>query len=133
MLYFETMVQRKRGAIISLIGSGAPARWEHLSAGSATGALTSFTQAVGARSSDFGVRVLGVNPPTTRTQRLIDLYKAFARQRLGDEERWEELLKDLPFGRLAEPEEVAAVVVMLASERASYVSGTVMTIHGWRA
>jgi len=66
----------------------------------------------------------------TRTARTIELYKARAQAAYGDASRWEEMLADLPFGRQADPEEVAALVVFCASGRASYLSGTVIDIDG---
>ena len=41
-------------------------------------------------------------------------------------------LERVPLGRLAKPEEVAAVVVFLASERASYVTGAIIPMDGGR-
>jgi 3-oxoacyl-[acyl-carrier protein] reductase len=49
---------------------------------------------------------------------------------LGDPERWRELTLAVPFGRMAEPTEIAAAVAFLASPRSAYTSGTVLTIHG---
>jgi NAD(P)-dependent dehydrogenase (short-subunit alcohol dehydrogenase family) len=40
---------------------------------------------------------------------------------------------DLPFGRMAQPGEVADVVAFLVSPRASYVSGTIVTVDGGAA
>jgi len=53
-----------------------------------------------------------------------------AQNELGDPERWRELLGkiDLPFGRPASAEEVANVVVFLASDRAGYISGDVVRV-----
>jgi NAD(P)-dependent dehydrogenase (short-subunit alcohol dehydrogenase family) len=51
----------------------------------------------------------------------------------GDPERWPELTKHMPFGRAAEPDEVADLTVFLASDRASYISGVVMTLDGGQA
>jgi len=58
-----------------------------------------------------------------------------AEDRTGDPENWRELVKPLPFGRAAEPKEVADMIVFAASERASFVSGTILTVDGgvaWR-
>ena len=87
-----------------------------------------FTKGIGGGSTNHGVRVLGVNPTATRTDRIITLTKARAKTTLGDESRWEELLSNMPFGRIAETEEVADVVLYCASDRASYLSGTVIDI-----
>src|SRR4029450_3450866 len=51
----------------------------------------------------------------------------------GDPERWPEPTKHMPFGRAAEPDEVADLAVFLASDRASYISGVVMTLDGGEA
>ncbi|MGZ3363007.1 MAG: SDR family oxidoreductase, partial [Xanthobacteraceae bacterium] len=47
-------------------------------------------------------------------------------------ERWHDVERelDLPFGRMGTPKEVADVVTFLVSPRASYVSGTVVTVDG---
>ena len=60
----------------------------------------------------------------------LTLNQARAKQTLGDETRWEELLKNLPFDRLAEAAEVADLALYCASARASYLSGTVIDIDG---
>ncbi len=92
-------------------------------------ALISFTKALGGKAPDFGVRVVGINPAATRTDRIIELSKACARQRDGNA-RWEEFLQALPFGRPAEPEEIANLTAMLASDRVAYVSGSVIDVDG---
>ena len=91
----------------------------------------SLTHALGARSTDHGVRVVGVNPGLVETDRMTFLMRTRAETELGDPERWRELLPklDLPYGRPAAAEEVANVVVFLASERASYLSGDVVRVE----
>ncbi|RZO10763.1 SDR family NAD(P)-dependent oxidoreductase [Pseudomonas moorei] len=127
----KIMSERKSGVIINVIGiAGVRPRYDYLCGSAGNAALVSFTQAAGAESTKYGVRVLGINPGPTETDRVKNLYMARAKQRLGDESRWQELLSDLPFGRPARPEEIADVIVFMASERASYLSGVVLDADG---
>ena len=93
-----------------------------------------FTRALGAEAPDHGIRVVGVNPGKTETERQINLAKDAARDKYGDESRYAEVLKasnsNLPFGRAARADELGDVVAFLASKRASYVNGTVVTVDG---
>jgi NAD(P)-dependent dehydrogenase (short-subunit alcohol dehydrogenase family) len=92
-----------------------------------------FTRALGGWSADAGVRVVGINPGPVATDRLITLLRKRAQDRLGDAARWEELVKPMPFGRAAKPEEIAAMVAFLASDLSAYTSGTIVTIDGGAA
>jgi 3-oxoacyl-[acyl-carrier protein] reductase len=125
------MMDRGHGVIVNVIGiAGVEPRYDYLCGSSANAALVAFTQAMGGHSTRRGVRVLGVNPGPTRTERLMSLYKARALERFGDENRWPEMLAHLPFGRPTEPQEIAHLVVFLASPRASYLSGVVIDADG---
>ena len=88
------------------------------------------TKALGAESPDYGVRVLGVNPVGTATERAEVRLRERAAKELKDAERWRELSKGNPFGRMTTPEEIANMVVFLASDRASYMSGQVVIVDG---
>ena len=130
-LYLKAMMERRSGVIVNIIGlAGVSPRWDYVCGAAGNASLIAFTKAIGGRTPDSGVRVVGINPASTRTDRIIELSKARARQRDGDESRWEEFLQGLPFGRPAEPEEIAALTVMLASDRAGYISGAVIDVDG---
>jgi len=58
------------------------------------------------------------------------LTKTRARDRLGDENRWQELMQGYAFGRAAKPEEIAWMAAFLASDRSGYTTGTIVTIDG---
>lgn len=125
------MIERKSGVIINIIGmAGAAPSYDYVCGSMANASLITFTKAVGGYSSKSGVRVLGVNPGPTETDRLIKLYQERAKYQLGDETKWRDLLPNLPFGRPAKPEEIANLVVFLASDKASYLSGLVIDADG---
>ncbi len=92
--------------------------------------LMAFTRALGGASHADGIRVVGINPGPIATDRLVSLHKQMAQTRLGDASRYEELFKDMSFGRPGKPEEVAAAVAFFASDRSAYTSGTILTIDG---
>jgi NAD(P)-dependent dehydrogenase (short-subunit alcohol dehydrogenase family) len=92
-----------------------------------------FTRALGSASIDKGVRVVGVNPGFVETERMVTLMRARAEDELGEADRWPELTTSLPAGRAARPAEVGELVCFLASDRASYITGVVVTIDGGAA
>ena len=125
------MCERKTGVIINIIGNCGERPDPDIIVATITNAgLMAFTRALGAVSPAKGVRVLGVNPGPTLTERLQLLMERKAQDRTGDATRWTELVAPLPFGRPASPLEIADMVVFAASPRASYVSGTVLTVDG---
>jgi 3-oxoacyl-[acyl-carrier protein] reductase len=125
------MLERQQGVIVNIIGTaGVAPNYSYLCGTTANGALMNFTKAVGEYAARHGVRVLGVNPGATETERLVTIYKGFAKAQLGDESRWRELLTQLPFGRPARPQEIADLVTFIASPRASYLSGVVIDADG---
>lgn len=129
--FFRLMKARRRGVIVNILGNGG----ERVDAGYIAGAggnaaLMAITRALGGNSADVGVRVVGVNPGPVDTERLVGLVRKEAATRLGDADRWRELCKGFPFGRPATVEEIAATVVLLASDLSSYTTGTIVTIDG---
>lgn len=76
------------------------------------------------------MRVLGINPGLTATDRLVRLMETNAVAKGLPAGRWRELTADMPFGRPAEPGEVAELAAFLASDRAAYITGTMITIDG---
>lgn len=122
---------RGGGVIINVIGNSGE-NWDAAYFAGSTGnaALMSFTKALGGRSMDEGIRVVGVNPGPVDTARMFKIMKRKAIDMLGDESRWEELYEKYPGKRPATAEEVADLCAFLASPKAGYISGTVVTIDG---
>ena len=128
---YGPMVARGGGVIINICGaSGERPKAMYICGATANTALMSFSMALGGDSMQDGIRVIALNPGPVATERLIDLTKASAVEKLGDGERWQELWAPLPEGRPATVEEVADTVAFLASSRSAYTSGTVVTVDG---
>jgi hypothetical protein len=134
-LAYPAMCARRSGVIVNVIGTaGERPNAGAIAVSSGNAALIAFTRALGGVSVENGVRVVGVNPGATLTDRLIDGLSRRAEAELGDAERWRELMHaSHPIGRPAGPEEVADVVAFLASDRASYMSGTIVTVDAGAA
>lgn len=128
---YAAMCERRKGVIVNIIGGAGERPTAGYIAGSmANAGLMAFSRALGAESPKFGVRVLGLNPSATATDRGVTRWRNQAQKDLGDPEKWPELTKGFPFGRPASVEEIADVVTFLCSDRASYMSGTVIQVDG---
>jgi len=123
------MRKRGYGVIVNIIGTAGERHDPSYIAGTTGNAsLMAFTRALGSRSHLDNIRVLGINPGLTRTDRLEQQARTRARMAGKDPEDWRQMLGQLPFNRPAEVSEVAAVVTFMSSPRASYVSGTIVTV-----
>ncbi len=128
------MNERKRGVILNIIGVGGEKLDAHYIAGSTgNAALMAFTRTLGSTSLDHGVRIIGVNPGPVATERLEFLGRKRAQDRFGDPERWREFQKNMPLGRPASVDEIAAMAAFLCSDHCAYMSGTIVTIDGGMA
>jgi 3-oxoacyl-[acyl-carrier protein] reductase len=84
------------------------------------GAMNAFTKSLAQEIASKGVTVNAVAPGMVKTEMTSNV-----RNFLGDN-----LLKQIPIGRYAEPEEVASLVTYLALPEAEYITGQIMTIDG---
>jgi 3-oxoacyl-[acyl-carrier protein] reductase len=126
------MRERGSGAVVLVIGNDGikPSYWE-TTAGAANAAGINVAASMAEQYAPHGIRVNSVNPGPVNTGRWDTLEKAFARDKGVSQERAHELaVASIPLGRIAEPEEVADLVVFLASERASFINGAHILIDG---
>lgn len=130
-LYYPRMKARGGGVVVNVIGNSGE-NWDASYFAGSTGnaALMSFTKAIGGRSLDDGIRVVGINPGPVATDRMVKIMKRKAIDMLGDEARWEELFDKYPGKRPATARETADLCAFMASPRAGYITGTVVTIDG---
>lgn len=117
-------LKSRKGVIVNVIGMAAEhPSFEYVCGATANAGLANFTRALGKGYAQHGVRVVGVHPPSTRTDRIVTLMKAQAKAKFGDEGRYEELM-----GNVIEPEQVGDMVCFLASPRAGHLSAVVLNL-----
>ena len=128
----KRMAARGRGAIINIIGNGGKLPSSiHLPGGAANAALMLASAGLANAYAARGVRVVGLNPGLTKTDRVAEGLKAEAKRlSISEEEALARSVKNLPLGRLADPEEIADIVVFAASERGRFLTGANITLDG---
>jgi NAD(P)-dependent dehydrogenase (short-subunit alcohol dehydrogenase family) len=130
-LVYAAMKARGHGVIVNDIGAaGERFDFDYIAGSAGNAALMTFTRALGGRSLQDNIRVVGINPGPVETERIVTLMKQRAAAHLEDENRYTELMKHLPLGRAAKPREIADLMVFLASERSGYTSGVIFTVDG---
>jgi NAD(P)-dependent dehydrogenase (short-subunit alcohol dehydrogenase family) len=130
-LIYAGMKERGAGVIVNDIGAaGERFDFSYIAGSAGNAALMALTRALGSRSLEDGIRVVGINPGPVETDRIVTLMKTQARTRFGDESRYPELMDRFPRGRAAKPREIADLMAFLASERSAYTSGVIFTVDG---
>ena len=78
-----------------------------------------------------GITANCVCPGYTATERLVNLAQSRADQSGSTaEEVLKEMAAEIPAGRIGKPEELAALIVFLASDNAAYITGTSTPVDG---
>ena len=128
----KRMAARGTGTIVNVIGAGGKvASPVHMPGGAANAALMLVTAGMASAYAGRGIRVNAVNPGLTLTERLKEGMQADARmQGISPDEALARAKAKLPLGRIATPEEIAHAVLFLASSKASYVSGAILSMDG---
>ncbi|HUQ75461.1 MAG TPA: SDR family oxidoreductase, partial [Burkholderiales bacterium] len=121
----KRMAARGHGAIVNVIGSGGKvAAPTHIGGGAANAALMLATAGLANAYAARGVRVIGVNPGPTKTERVAAALTADAkRDGISEDEALKRTVQRLPMKRMPEPAEIADIIVFAASERARFLTG----------
>jgi 3-oxoacyl-[acyl-carrier protein] reductase len=126
------MKERKWGRIINITSIAVKQPVDGLIlSNSMRAAVTGFARTLANEVAETGVTVNNVMPGYTRTDRLVNLATSIAERKGGDiadaYAQWE---REIPMKRVGEPREFAALVAFLASDRASYITGTSIPVDG---
>ena len=126
------MKERRWGRIINVIGNdGIKPIYFELTPGAANAAGINFTLAIAEELAPHGITVNAVNPGPVDTERWWGLVRTLSREmNISEAEAQERAVRSMPMGRLCTAEEVADVVVFLASERASFVTAASIAVDG---
>jgi 3-oxoacyl-[acyl-carrier protein] reductase len=128
----DIMVKQGGGRVVNLIGNDGvkPSYWE-ICPGAANAAGQNLTLSLAGQYGKNGISFCAVNPGPVRTERWVGLVKAMSRDMKLSYEQADQLApSSIPMGRIAEVEEVANLVVMLASPLMHMVNGTMIEIDG---
>lgn len=131
-LVLPAMIEQEWGRIINITSVAVKQPVHNLMlSNSLRAGVTGFAKSL---SNEFGKNNITVNnvaPGFTLTHRLYELAVDRAKNSsLSHEEILAEMAKDVPMNRLGGPEEIAATVLFLASQKASYITGTTIQVDG---
>src|SRR5437764_8650721 len=126
------MKERRWGRILNITSIAVKQPVDNLIlSNSLRAAVTGFARTLANEVAPYGITVNNILPGYTRTDRVEELARSIsASDGVSEAEarsRWE---AQIPMGRLGEPREFAALAAFLASERASYITGTSITVDG---
>ena len=126
------MVRQGGGRVVNLIGNdGVKHSYWEIAPGAANAAGQNLTISLAAQYGRHNISLCAVNPGPVRTERWAGLVAAMARDMKLSHEQADKLAPaSIPLGRIAEVEEVANLVTMLASPLMHFVNGTMIEIDG---
>jgi 3-oxoacyl-[acyl-carrier protein] reductase len=122
------MERKGGGVIVNVIGAAAMnPRRSYMIGGAANAALNHFTKALADEGSKSAVRVVGINPGPILTERLLKMRTGLTQSAEAADEAFRKMT---PLGRVGKVEEVADLIMFVASARAAFIHGANITIDG---
>lgn len=120
-LVSRIMSRQQSGSIINMASMvGQKGSKGQLSYAATKGAVIAATKSAAKELAENKIRVNAIAPGMVGSER----FKAVL------EEKFAQKINDVPFGRLAEPDEVASLCLFLASDHSSYITGQIIGIDG---
>lgn len=130
----EGLKRNQYGRIINIISTSVKEPIEGLGVSNTIrGAMGNWAKTLANELGPFGITVNNVLPGFTETDRLQEIIQNKS-QKLSQPEEFikEQMWKEVPLRRFAQPSEIAEVVAFLASPKAAYINGINIPVDGGR-
>ena len=120
-LVSRVMSRQQCGSIINMASMvGLKGAKGQLSYSATKGAVIAATKSAAKELAEYKIRVNAIAPGMVGSERFKEVLA----------EKFAEKINDVPFGRLAEPMEIAQLCLFLASDQSSYITGQVIGVDG---
>jgi meso-butanediol dehydrogenase/(S,S)-butanediol dehydrogenase/diacetyl reductase len=116
------LVKTKGSIVMTSSVSGLGGDWDMFAYNTSKGAVTNMVRAMAMDAGRHGVRVNAVNPSLTNSNMTKDMQE--------DEALMAKFMERMPLGRIAQPDDIAAVMAFLASDDARFVTGVNLPVDG---
>lgn len=126
------MKERKDGRIVNIVGgAGRTPSSAFLAGSTANAALLNFTRGISKELARDNIRINSISPGTTATERAERLAEQNAQARgISIEAMKAETASIIPLGHMVDPTEIAAMTLLLVSDRVASLTGTEIIIDG---
>lgn len=136
----KPMIEQKSGVIVNIASDAGrgPTVGSTVGVsvyGAGKGGVIAFTRQLAYEVARYGIRVNCISPGLINTTRLTAMYKARVQEEkdllvVKVPESIREMVKLTPLGRVGTPQEIANVVVFLASDASSFITGQTLSVNG---
>lgn len=118
------ILKRQQSGRIVIVSSTAGQRGEanYSNYAASKGGQIAFMKSLASELASFGINVNCIAPGWVETEMTIDV--------LGDKQRLDSIVKEIPKGRVAQPEDIAGPIVFLCSTWADHITGDVLSVNG---
>ena len=129
---FWPLLKTARGSVVNIVGGAARTPGaEFLIGGAVNAALANFSKGLAALGNRDDVNVNVIHPGMTETDRMLQLFEQFAKaQNKTPDQVKDEQLSKTGIRRIAQPEDIAALVLFLCSAAARHIQGTAIAVDG---
>ena len=123
------MIERRQGSIVNVVSSavfgGAGGGHAMVAYGAAKAAVANLTRILAVNYGQHGIRVNAVAPATVETPNTVGFLQSLDER--GGRDAWQQ---QIPLRRIGQPDDVANLILFLASDEASYITGGISPVDG---